>query len=98
MPMHPPDCECDAYGCQLRRKGVAISRAATPNKPMKGKPGSNAEYNSWEKGKAGEQRSNGTFMPYLDGKGNSIPIKKFSENRATYDKRLKKVRSGGSES
>ena len=98
MAVHPEGCDCGSYACELRNKGVSIAHAATPNRTRKGKPGSNAEYNGWEKGKAGERRSNGTFMPYLDGKGNTIPVKQFAEKRHTYDERLKKVRSGGTES
>ncbi len=32
MTVHPPDCECDAYACQMRRKGVQVSAAATPTR------------------------------------------------------------------
>lgn len=95
MAVHPAGCDCGSYACRLRNKGVSISRAATPNKPMKGRPGSNAEYNGWEKGRAGEQRPNGTFMPYLDGKGNAMSVKEFANDRPKHEQRLKKLRSGG---
>lgn len=98
MPVHPAGCDCGSYACELRNKGVSIAHAATPNKVRKGKPGSNAEYNGWEKGLAGEKRPGGTFMPHLDGKGNTIGVKQFSEKRHQYETRLKKLRSGGAES
>lgn len=90
--IHPPPCDCGSYGCSLRAKGVQISPAATPTKARKGKP-SEQRYNSWEKGKAGEKRKDGTFMPYLDAKGARIPIKKYSDARSKYDEQVRKARS-----
>ena len=77
MAIHPPDCDCDNYGCSLRKKGVQVS----PSGMVKhnGKPPAQHRYNQWEKGIAGEHRKGGTFMPKLDGHGSVIPIKKHSE-------------------
>lgn len=79
MSVHAPDCECDTYGCRLRRKGVQVS----PSGMVKhnGKPPSRHRYNQWEKGVAGEHRPDGTFMPKLDANGSVIPIKKYSEGK-----------------
>ena len=49
-----------------------------------GKPPSQHRYNQWEKGIAGEDRPNGTRMPYLDKHGSVIPIKHYAEGK--YDK------------
>lgn len=82
--IHPDDCGCDLYGCQLRRKGVRYSSAATPtmraNKPFR-RP-SNC---SWEAGKAGERRADGSFMPYLDERHKPIHVKEYGENRRKLD-------------
>lgn len=32
MSTHDKDCPCNAYACQLRRKGVTVSSAATPTR------------------------------------------------------------------
>lgn len=79
--MHAPDCECDAYGCVLRRKGVQLSPGQARS-VLKGQAGSNSEYNGVERAIAGERRKGGTFMPYLDKKGNTVPIKQHRANEA----------------
>lgn len=77
---HEHDCDCPAYACQLRSKGVRFSVMATGqthvNRPFRPKVNS-----SWEAGKAGERRVDGSFMPYMDGKGRLIPIKEGGERR-----------------
>ncbi len=78
MTMHDPDCQCDTYGCQLRRKGVQISTAATPTSHNRKPPAAHSN-NQWEKGVASEARPHGARMPYLDQHGSTIGVKKFAE-------------------
>lgn len=75
--IHDPGCDCGAYACRLRSKGVQVS----PSGMVKhnGKPPSQHRYNQWEKGVAGEQRPDGSVMPKIDKHGSVIPIKKYSE-------------------
>lgn len=75
--IHPADCDCGAYACELRAKAPQISTAGMVR--HNNIPPSKPRYNNWEKGKAGERRPNGSFMPYLDKHGSEIPIKKYSE-------------------
>lgn len=82
--IHPSDCECDAYACELRRKAPQVGVAGMVR--HNGKPPSKPRYNQWEKGKAGEHRPGGAWMPYIDGKGSEIPIKKYSEGTFRKDK------------
>lgn len=91
MATHPPDCGCDTYGCRLRRKGVVVSTAAMPSRrnnipPRRPDP-------AWERGRAGERRKDGSFMPYLDGSGEPIGVKKFADNRANYETQIKRLKS-----
>lgn len=88
MAVHAPGCECDSYGCRLRRKGVQISAAATPTSHNR-KPPAAHRYNQWEKGVAGEDRPGGTRMPYLDSSGDLIGVKPFSEGK--HDRALERV-------
>lgn len=81
--IHPPDCDCLAYACRLRAKGVQLSPGAATTQ-RRGKPGSNAEHNGWERGLAGEARRHGTFMPYLDATGKKIPIKQGVTDRSKH--------------
>lgn len=87
MTVHDPDCGCDAYGCQLRRKGVDFSANSTPTRrsrrPFRAKVGDGG----WEAGKAGERRIDGSFMPYIgDQSGRQIHTKEYSERRKVLDK------------
>ena len=83
--IHPRNCRCDAYACRLRAKGVQLDPGTT-RQEYRGKPGNNAQHNSWEAGVAGEHRAGGTFMPYLDRKGNVIPIKQGVDNKFQHRK------------
>jgi hypothetical protein len=49
---------------------------------------------SWEAGRAGEHRRDGSFMPYLGGDGQPIGVKDWGENRRRYESRLRQVRAG----
>lgn len=61
--IHPLDCECEAYACELRRKGIGFSYDATPTHRAK-RPWRPKVNCSWEAGRAGEQRGR-FFQPYV---------------------------------
>jgi hypothetical protein len=84
MPSTLFNSDPDSYGAKLRAKGVQVSPAGMARHNGK-TPGSNAQYNGWERGIASEARPDGTRMPYLNGDGAAIPIKTFTENRSKYD-------------
>ena len=82
--IHPPDCDCtDSLGCQLRRTGGVQLNPGQATSVRRGRPRSNAEYNGIERGISGERRPDGSFMPYLTPKGDTIPIR---EGRALRSK------------
>lgn len=95
--IHPPDCGCDTYGCQLRRKGIQVPPSATPTRTQRRPFRPGPRFNSWEKGRAGEHRRDGSFMPHLGNDGQPITIKDWSENRCRYEDRLRQVRAGAPE-
>jgi len=78
--IHPSDCDCDLYGCQLRRKGVRYSSSATQTMRAR-RPFRKPSNTSWEAGPTGEHRADGSFMPYLDGAGRKIRVKEMGERR-----------------
>jgi hypothetical protein len=86
--IHPDDCECPLYGCELRRKGVQYAGSATPTSRAR-KPFRESINCSWEAGVAGETRPDGSRMPYLDGTGRKIRVKEYGENR----RKLSDIRS-----
>lgn len=58
--------DCDHYACNLRRKGVQLSPAATPNRTSVRKPVVRPMVQpSWENGIVTEQRPDGSRMPVL---------------------------------
>lgn len=84
MTTHPSDCTCDTYGCQLRRKGISLTAAATPTmrarRPFR--PKVDASMNA---GLVGEHRVDGSFMPTLDASGRKIRVKEGRERRREID-------------
>ena len=93
-PIHPPGCECSKYGCRLRRKGVQVSHKGMERHNRK-PPGSNAEYNGWERGIATEKRPNGTVMPYINGTGDYVGVKAMAQGDHAKDlAALDRLRAG----
>lgn len=71
-----PDC----YACRLRAKGISFSGSATPvARTSKAAP--RTPDPAWERGLAGERRPGGTFMPYLNAKGDPMHVKEASGQR-----------------
>ncbi len=93
MSVHAPDCRCDTYGCVLRRKGIRLSASATPTRTQRRpfRPGPN---NSWEKGRIGEHRPDGSFMPVLNDAGQHMGVKEWADDRTRNEKRLKASKAG----
>lgn len=77
---YDPNC----YGCQLRSKNVGLSAQAIPNRQNKVPPRQVKEP-SWEKGRAGETRSDGSFMPYLDRQSQPMGVKEMSSKRSVVE-------------
>lgn len=90
--IHEPGCDCGAYACELRAKGVTLDPGAARNSPRKGRPGSNALHNSWERGVAVDRRPGGFEMPIIDRNGNPMPIKQYSEKRHHYENIRQRIR------
>ena len=59
----------------------ALTADATPNRTGNKVPPRKAQPN-WEKGRAGEHRADGSFVPYRKADGSTIPIKEFTDNRS----------------
>ena len=62
----------------------ALTADATPNRERNKIPPRRAQPN-WEKGRAGEHRADGSFVPYRKADGSTIPIKEFADNRSKYE-------------
>ena len=77
---YDPDC----YGCQLRSKRVGLGASAIPSRQNKVPP-RKVQDPSWEKGRAGETRADGSFMPYLDRQGQPMGVKELSSKRSVVE-------------
>lgn len=89
--MCEPGCEAH-YGCQLRSKGINVAPSATPSRRrwVNRKPVAP----SWEKGRAGEHRPDGSFMPYLSPRtGQPMGVKEFSEHRHDFGTQIARLKS-----
>jgi hypothetical protein len=80
------------YGCRIRLKGIQVSPAATPSrrrfKPRK------PVGPSWEKGRAGEVRPDGSWMPYLSPKtGRPMGVKEYADGRGHFDTQVSRLKS-----
>lgn len=74
-----PDC----YRCKIA--GFGVMPSATPTRTAnRTQPIRPVQQPSWEKGRAGEHRPGGTFMPYLAGT-RPIPVKEFAEKRTALE-------------
>lgn len=89
--MCEPGC-VEHYGCRLREKGVQLSPSATPSrrkwayrKPRTGQ---------WEKGRVGETRPDGSWMPYLSPRtGEAMGVKEWSEGRHGFEAQIRSLKS-----
>lgn len=72
------------YGCTLKEKNICLSSSATPTK-KRHQPFRPIQQPSWEAGRAGEFRKDGSFMPYLDGQLNEIGVKEMADNRQSLE-------------
>ena len=79
---------CGKDSAQRIRQSPALTAAATPNRTGNKVPPRKAQPN-WEKGKAGEHRADGSFVPYRKADGSTIPIKEFTDNRSKYEGMLR---------
>lgn len=85
-----PDC----FGCRIRAKALSYSRAASPTARSSKAPPRTPDP-AWERGLAGEQRPGGTFMPYLNAKGDPMHVKEASgQRRRIADTRRKQIQTG----
>jgi hypothetical protein len=78
--IHPSDCDCDLYGCTLRRKGILLSYDASPTRRTR-RPWRDKVNCSWEAGIATESRPGGFQMPYVDETLRPIRVKEAGERR-----------------
>lgn len=94
MTVHDPDCGCDLYGCQMRRKGINLSYDASPTRRARRRWRPKVDA-SWEAGIAGEHRPGGEFMPYLDSTGTRhIRVKEAAERRVEISQIRERQRQG----
>lgn len=91
--IHEPGCPCGAYACELRAKSIHVSANASPVSRAR-RPFRRSEQPSWEKGRAGERRKDGSFMPYITERGRPINVKEFGERRRELTQARDRQRQG----
>lgn len=90
--IHPPGCDCPAYACGLRRKGLQVSPSATPSRRRWAYRKPVAP--SWEKGRVGERRPDGSWMPYLSpSTGKPMGVKEMADRRGHVTEQIRRLKS-----
>lgn len=87
---HPepvPGC----FACKL--ESVQVSASIHAPRATRVAPRAPA-LNSWERGVAGEHRSDGSFMPYLNPDLSPIGVHQFAGKRGIYEAAIEKNRTG----
>ena len=89
-----PDKVCQECGEETAKRilqAPALSAAAAPSRmnkvpPPQAKP-------VWEKGLAGSNRPDGSFVPYLHADGSKIGVKEFADNRTKYERAIRESKN-----
>ena len=84
-----PDKVCQDCDGTVKRilQAPALTAAAAPSRmnkvpPPKANP-------VWERGLAGSERRDGSFVPYLHADGSKIGVKEFADNRTKYERAIR---------
>ncbi len=88
-----PDEVCQDCGETVKRvlQAPALTAAAAPSRMNKVPP---PQANPvWERGLAGSERRDGSFVPYLDAEGKRIGVKKFADTRKKYERILREKKN-----
>ncbi len=90
------DERCSCWKCRNGTgciRSFVVPASATPTrKQSKGRP--RAADPAWERGVAGEDRPDGSFMPYVNSTGTHIGVKEYADKRGRYEEHRKAVGSG----
>jgi hypothetical protein len=92
--IHDPNCECDAYACRLRRKGLQVSTAALPSQHNR-RPTRRNTGQAWNAQLVYQDRPGGFKMPIYDPEtGSQRRIKQYTEQRHKIDSQLARIQAG----
>ena len=80
--------QCGKESAKRILQSPALTADATPNRGRNKIPPRRPN-NNWERGKAGEHRADGSFVPYVKSDGDHIPIKEFADYRSKYEGMLR---------
>ena len=84
-----PDEVCQDCGGTVKRilQAPALTAAAAPSRQNKVPPPKANPV--WERGIAGSERRDGSFVPYLHADGSKIGVKEFADNRTKYERAIR---------
>lgn len=85
----PHDGTHDDFGCRI--KHAQFSVAATPSRMNQVAP--RVPNNSWEKGVAGENRCDGSFMPYLTTARAPMGVHEYATRRHEVTEQVSRLKS-----
>ena len=84
-----PDTVCQDCDGTVKRilQAPALTAAAAPSRQNKVPPPKANPV--WERGIAGSERRDGSFVPYLHADGSKIGVKEFADNRTKYERAIR---------
>lgn len=86
----PHDGSHDDFGCRIKHFQVAAS--AMPTRMNKVPPP--VADNAWERGRAGEVRPDGSFMPYLSADSHApMGLYEYSHRRHEVDEQVRRLKT-----
>lgn len=91
--IHDPGCECEAYACRLRRKGLQVSTKALPSQhnrvPPKRvvPPAINGQL-------VHQDRPGGFKMPVYTETGSQLRRKNYLDHKHQIDNKLARIQAG----
>lgn len=96
MKNHEGRCSGDepvdgCYGCELKAKNISLSSRIIPSRQNAVPP--RTPDPAWERGRAGERRPDGSFMPFLSPNRQTMGVKEYGERRREVDEQVKRLKS-----
>lgn len=86
-----PDPVADCFACKLDT--ITVSASIHAPRATKYVPPRRPD-NPWERGRAGEHRPDGSFMPYLKSDLSPMGVKEFADNRTNCEKQIRRYKAG----
>jgi len=91
--IHPPGCDCGAYACELRAKGISVKPSALPSRHNRIPP-RRTEGDPFARQIVYQDRPGGYKMPIFTSDGDHLRIKQYREQEHKIKDQLARIQAG----